>query len=167
MNTADQSLARLDSALRRRFEFLEMPPRPELLTTTADGIDLRRLLYAMNRRITLLQGKDYALGHAYFMRLTPQSTVTDVARVFRQKVLPLLEEYFFDDWSRIRAVLADENKNPADQIVTFEDGADWLPDLTRPGTAYAVQQSALNHVAAYTGIYSGKLSFPFDTAGTS
>ncbi|WP_164473647.1 AAA family ATPase [Deinococcus psychrotolerans] len=166
MNTADQSLARLDSALRRRFEFVEMFPRPESLVVTADGIDLRRVLYAMNRRLTLLQGRDYTIGHAYFTHLEKSATVTDVARVFRLKVLPLLEEYFFDDWGQIRAVLNDVAKPQEDQLIVPEDAGAWLENWDTPGEVYRVQEAALARVGAFTGIYKGSLTFPFDVSVT-
>jgi SpoVK/Ycf46/Vps4 family AAA+-type ATPase len=162
MNTADQSLARLDSALRRRFDFVEMLPRPELLHVTTDGIDLRKLLYAVNRRITLLQGRDSTLGHAYLLGLNAQSTVTDVARIFRQRVLPLLEEYFFDDWRRIRVVLGDEAKPSHEQLIVREDAGAWLEGWDAPAATYSVQEAALTRVGAYTGIYAGNFTFPFE-----
>ena len=113
MNTADRSLAGLDIALRRRFTFREMPPRPELLDgVTVDGVDVGELLRVMNQRIEVLLGRDYCLGHAYFMELQHVSDGEALARlalIFRQKVLPLLQEYFFEDWERIGWVLNDQS----------------------------------------------------------
>jgi 5-methylcytosine-specific restriction protein B len=113
MNTADRSLAGLDIALRRRFTFREMPPRPELLDgVTVDGVDVGELLRVMNQRIEVLLGRDYCLGHAYFMELQHVSDDEALARlalIFRQKVLPLLQEYFFEDWERIGWVLNDQS----------------------------------------------------------
>ncbi|TRO26155.1 hypothetical protein EQ826_12620 [Ectopseudomonas mendocina] len=113
MNTADRSLAGLDIALRRRFTFREMPPRPDLLDgVTVDGVDVGELLRVMNQRIEVLLGRDYCLGHAYFMELQHVSDDEALARlalIFRQKVLPLLQEYFFEDWERIGWVLNDQS----------------------------------------------------------
>ncbi|WP_189062743.1 AAA family ATPase [Deinococcus arenae] len=165
MNTADRSLARLDTALRRRFDFRELPPRPDLLARTRDGIHLPKLLYAVNRRVALLLGRDFTVGHAYFMDLSAQSTVQDVARVFRTRVLPLLEEYFFDDWSRVAQVLGDPHKDPEDRIVTEEDAGAWLADHKGAARTYQVQDAALERVTAYTGIYEAgpaPLIFPPD-----
>lgn len=165
MNTADRSLARLDTALRRRFDFREVPPRPDLLARTRDGIHLPKLLYAVNRRVALLLGRDFTVGHAYFMDLSAQSTVHDVARVFRTRVLPLLEEYFFDDWSRVAQVLGDPHKDPEDRIVTEEDPGAWLADQKGVARTYRVQDAALERVTAYTGIYEAgpvALNFPPD-----
>lgn len=111
MNTADRSLAGLDVALRRRFDFLEMPPRPELLAgLTVEGIPIEQLLETMNQRIEALLDREHVLGHAYFMSLKDSPTLANLASIFRNKVLPLLQEYFFDDWQRIQWVLNDHRK---------------------------------------------------------
>lgn len=108
MNTADRSLAGLDIALRRRFKFEEMPPRPDALAGRhVAGIDLQELLVTMNRRIEVLLGRDYLLGHAYFLEIDNLAGLSDV---FRRQVLPLLQEYFFEDWQRIAWVLNDQAK---------------------------------------------------------
>lgn len=111
MNTADRSLAGLDIALRRRFEFIEMPPRPELLSgVVVAGVDIQTLLATMNRRIEVLLDRDHMLGHAYFMSLQNGDDLASLATVFRNQVLPLLQEYFFEDWQRIAWVLNDHRK---------------------------------------------------------
>ena len=118
MNTSDRSLAGLDIALRRRFTFKEMPPRPELLDEVfVEGISIGQLLRVMNQRIEVLLGRDYCLGHAYFMELASDESkcnVVQLALIFRQKILPLLQEYFFEDWQRIGWVLNDQN-SPSSQ----------------------------------------------------
>lgn len=118
MNTADRSLAGLDIALRRRFVFKEMPPRPELLDdVTVAGVNVGQLLRVMNHRIEVLLDRDHCLGHAYFMPLADDSTIDRLASIFRNQILPLLQEYFFEDWQRIGWVLNDHRKAAGDRFI--------------------------------------------------
>lgn len=124
MNTADRSLAQLDLALRRRFSFIETPPQPELLRDVAvHGIDMADLLDTINQRIEVLLDRDHLLGHAYLFPLKDLSTederVARLGQIFSNNIIPLLQEYFFDDWERIRWVLNDHRKKSADaQFIT-------------------------------------------------
>jgi len=116
MNTADRSLASLDIALRRRFDFIEMPPQPNLLKDVSIKhnditVNIAELLHVMNNRIEVLLGRDYCLGHAYFMDLQKNATMDALADIFRLRIIPLLQEYFFEDWLRISWVLNDHRKN--------------------------------------------------------
>ncbi|VTR57515.1 5-methylcytosine-specific restriction enzyme B [Serratia fonticola] len=103
MNTADRSIALLDTALRRRFNFREMAPDASLLSEV-DGIDLTAVLTTINQRIEYLIGREYRIGHAFFINCETREQVEDAVR---NKVIPLLQEYFFEDWSRIATVLGD------------------------------------------------------------
>ncbi len=112
MNTADRSIALMDLALRRRFTFDEIMPDSELLATepgplSADDdekIYLDRMLDAMNQRLEYLYDRDHTIGHSYLMEVR---TLDDLIQVFLQKILPLLQEYFYGDWHKIQLVLGD------------------------------------------------------------
>jgi 5-methylcytosine-specific restriction enzyme B len=101
MNTADRSVEALDVALRRRFDFFEMMPKPDLLETV-DDVDLKLLLKTINARLEALVDRDHTIGHAFFMDV---KALEDLRKVFSNKVLPLLQEFFYGDWNRIGLVL--------------------------------------------------------------
>ncbi len=103
MNTADRSIALLDIALRRRFVFEELMPDPELLSTDVEGVDLQSLLRTINQRIEFLVDRDHCIGHAYLLNI---ESLDDLRDVFHTKIIPLLQEYCYDDWGRIVKVLA-------------------------------------------------------------
>jgi 5-methylcytosine-specific restriction protein B len=107
MNTADRSVEALDTALRRRFSFLEMNPDTSVLKVV-DGVDLPRLLQTMNDRIEILLNKDYCIGHSYLMNIDPGSAESELKNRFKIKIIPLLQEYFYGDWSRIAMILGKE-----------------------------------------------------------
>ena len=122
MNTADRSIALMDTALRRRFEFVEMMPQPELLGTIKIKykdkdidpkeieIDFTTMLKTINERIEYLYDRDHTIGHAYFMSLKDSADISELASIFKNKILPLLQEYFYDDWEKIRLILGDNQK---------------------------------------------------------
>ncbi len=116
MNTADRSIALMDTALRRRFEFVEMMPEYNNLKEVA-GIDIGQMLKTINERIEYIYDRDHAIGHAYFIDVSDMETL---ANVFKNKILPLLQEYFYDDWEKIRLVLGDNQKNKDLQFVKIK-----------------------------------------------
>lgn len=107
MNTADRSIALIDTALRRRFDFKEMMPDSSLLSTDVEGINLKLLLDKINERIEFLLDRDHTIGHSYFIKAR---TKNDVCVIFKNRVIPLLQEYFYNDWEKIQLVLGD-NRN--------------------------------------------------------
>ncbi|WP_289846869.1 AAA family ATPase [Maribacter dokdonensis] len=111
MNTADRSVEALDSALRRRFSFCETPPIPEYIKQygqsiggIVDGIDLVYLLRTINKRIEKLLDKDHAIGHSYFLKV---KSIEELKAVIANKVVPLLQEYFFGDYGKIGLVMGE------------------------------------------------------------
>ncbi len=115
MNTADRSLAHLDTALRRRFEFEAMFPDDRddglLQDIEIDGINIQKMLKTINSRIELLYDREHTLGHSFFLPLKENPDLGTLKRIFENRIMPLLEEYFFEDWSRIRKVLGDDRKS--------------------------------------------------------
>lgn len=163
MNTADRSLAGLDIALRRRFVFEEMAPRPDLLKgvlVKADGVsvDVAQLLAIMNERIELLLDRDHCLGHAYFMRLKKDPTLERLATIFKTQILPLLQEYFFEDWQRIAWVLNDHRKTDTDSQFLREQptkAKELFGDQVKVGShqqRWKLNESAFFRIGAYAGI---------------
>lgn len=121
MNTADRSIALMDTALRRRFDFQEMMPRPGLLDFTVDGLHVKRMLETINKRIEYLYDRDHTIGHAYFMELKDgnKQNLETLSNIFKNKIIPLLQEYFYDDWEKIRLVLGDNQKTGENEQCQF------------------------------------------------
>lgn len=160
MNTADQSLTGLDVALRRRFAFTEMPPRPELLQSRrleGTTVTLGDLLDCLNQRIAALLDKEHCLGHAYFMGLGDSVSVAELSDVFKKHIVPLLEEYFFADWEKIQWVLNDHRKALSCRFVIQEEtqmARLFGDDVRLPESAesWRWNQSAFEDMNAYVQI---------------
>lgn len=166
MNTADRSLAQLDLALRRRFSFIEMLPQPQLLAgISVCGVDLGQLLNTINQRIEVLIDAEHQIGHSYFIGLKDikgeEDRRQELSRIFRERVIPLLKEYFFDDFERIGWVLNDSVKQPEHRFVILmsEKGASSLNHLfpneiseRLTDRRYRINTQAFDCVEAYQGI---------------
>ena len=135
MNSADRSIAFIDTALRRRFEFREVAPDSEILQQMMpdggliDGVDVPTLFNAINDRIELLFDRDHTLGHSYFIRV---ETLEQLKQVFLKNVLPQLQEYFYDDWQRICMVV----------------GCPYHTDSEKPATTNPAPVLVVNRLAA-------------------
>ncbi len=116
MNTADRSIATIDTALRRRFLFREMLPNPQVLADVmVEDLSISELLNRMNQRIAVLYDREHTIGHAYFMKLRDNPTVETLAEIFRNNIIPLLQEYFYEDYEKIRLVLGDPLKTDTEE----------------------------------------------------
>lgn len=105
MNTADRSVEALDTALRRRFSFTEMMPKPELLLDIQfDGFNLGEVLQTINDRIEVLLDRDHAIGHSYFLKVESDD-IESLKSVFKNSIFPLLQEYFYHDYEKIALIL--------------------------------------------------------------
>lgn len=121
MNTADKSIALLDSALRRRFIFKEMLPNPALVESEIEieGVDIKTLFTLLNERIEFLIDKDHTIGHSYFLKIKDDQTIFSLAKVFSNEIIPLLLEYFYGDYEKIRLVLGDNKEWNKDKELNF------------------------------------------------
>lgn len=148
MNTADRSVESLDSALRRRFSFVEMDPNPSILEEEkfkCEGIDIAKLLSAINDRIEILLDKDYCIGHSYFLGIKNRNDcLPELCDIFENKVIPLLQEYFYGDWGKIMLILGKafvSSESPKTALLTsgLQDSYEEYEDkqvyrITKPGT---------------------------------
>lgn len=156
MNTADRSIATIDTALRRRFQFKEMQPDPNVLDGIfVEDISIKDLLTRMNLKISVLYDREHTIGHAYFTKLKDNPTIEVLASTFQNAIIPLLQEYFYEDYEKIRLVLGDNNKqSEEDQFITatatdfaalFGNTDHGMDDTYR----YKVNTAAFDNIEAY------------------
>ena len=153
MNTADRSIALMDTALRRRFEFVEMMPEyDELNKINIEDINIGKMLKMINERIEYLYDRDHTIGHAYFMSLKSGTDIEELASIFKNKILPLLQEYFYDDWEKIRLVLGDNGfikEKEKDRKLLVLDGKEYETDKI----LYEIKFEAFKEPENYIKIY--------------
>ena len=164
MNTADRSIALMDTALRRRFEFIEMMPNEELLTDIViDGIEVKKMLETMNRRIEALYDREHTLGHAFIMPLKNEkkATINQLASIFTNKIIPLLQEYFYEDYEKIMLVLGIDSQNEDDSkfiSVKNNDGIFKNSQNIDLNPVYQINKEAFQKPDNYITIYNGTLN---------
>ncbi|MDA1909215.1 AAA family ATPase [Bacillus cereus] len=165
MNTADRSISLMDTALRRRFKFIEMMPDIEILKELGileiEGIDVPVILKVMNERIEFLYDREHTIGHAFFTPLVGEEnqSVQNLAHIFLNDIIPLLQEYFYEDYSKIQLVLGDNaktddiNKFVLDTEVKLKNIFKGNPDIDLPEKKYEIQTEAFYRADSYKQIY--------------
>lgn len=133
MNTADRSIALVDIALRRRFEFKEMMPEYYQISENVEGVNVRMLLKTINQRIEYLYDRDHVIGHAYLMKVT---SLEDLRLAFLNKIIPLLQEYFYGDWNKVCLVLG----CPVDESGKQSNADSAIIKAENKGLGYAWQE---------------------------
>ncbi len=165
MNTADRSIALMDTALRRRFEFAEMMPNSEVLDSLGvatiavgdDELNVAGMLDVINERIEYLFDREHTIGHAFFIKLADDPSIETLASIFEKNVIPLLQEYFYEDYEKIQLVLGDNSKEDEfkfilDRTVKVKDIFNGNPDIDLPEKGYSVQHEAFLKLQSYKQI---------------
>lgn len=171
MNTADRSIAALDTALRRRFDFEEMIPNSSLLDgVVVKDVDIKQMLDKINERIEVLYDREHQIGHAYFMELKEKQKedlkINKLGSIFKYKIIPLLQEYFYEDYEKIRLVLGDNKKAEEFQFIKketpkykelFGEESDFDTDEL---INYSINENAFSKPEAYIKIYKKSTNNP-------
>lgn len=159
MNTADRSIATIDTALRRRFRFKEMMPDANVLNgIKVEDISVSDMLTRMNKRISVLYDREHTIGHAYFIPLRDNPTIEKLAEIFENAIVPLLQEYFYEDYEKIRLVLGDNTKDDKEQqfIVAVDNDYNELFGSSDIGfddsITYEINRAAFDNIEAYRSI---------------
>ena len=163
MNTADKSLAQLDFALRRRFDFVELLPQPKLLGgIKVHGIAVSKILTVMNQRIEVLLDREHVIGHSYFWSLkdldSDDEREIELGNIFKRRIIPLLQEYFFSDWERIGWVLNDPSKHNSERFIQTGNISPVISELFDSSIKglndrrYHINETAFNNPESYKKI---------------
>lgn len=164
MNTADRSIALMDTALRRRFQFVEMMPDSDVLrkihADKVEDLDVVAMLDKINERITFLYDREHTIGHAFFTDLKDAATIEKLQSIFEKSVIPLLQEYFYEDYQKIQLVLGDNAKSDDslkfiidEKVVAkniFKGNVEDVIDL--PEKKYSINSKAFENINSYKEI---------------
>ena len=164
MNTADRSIALMDTALRRRFQFIEMMPDSDVLrrihADKVGDLDMAAILDKINERITFLYDREHTIGHAFFTGLRDDASIEKLQSIFEKSVIPLLQEYFYEDYQKIQLVLGDNEKSDDslkfirdEKIVAkniFKGNVEEVIDL--PEKRYFINKKAFENINSYKEI---------------
>lgn len=166
MNTADRSIALMDTALRRRFKFEEMLPDYDLLKDIfvedkGTKVNIGAMLKVINERIEYLYDREHTIGHAVFLELKENNNIDKLENIFKKSVIPLLQEYFYEDYEKIRIVLGDNAKNEDEQFISavsipedvFEGN---IVDIDIPEKKYTINYDNFKNIMAYKNISQKK-----------
>ena len=159
MNTADRSIAALDAALRRRFQFREILPDARVLSgIMVEDVSISELLTRMNRRIAALYDREHMIGHAYFMPLAADPTIETLSSIFENNIIPLLQEYFYEDYGKIRLVLGDNQKQDPETQFILRHHTDYTELFGNTDeeidceSSYEINHAALSIIDSYRSI---------------
>lgn len=164
MNTADRSIALMDTALRRRFSFVEMMPETDVLrdigADLVDVLNVADMLDVINERIAFLYDREHTIGHAFFTPLKDNPSIETLQGVFEKSIIPLLQEYFYEDYQKIQVILGDNGKEDPnlkfildEKIVAkniFKGNVEDVIDL--PDKKYSINKKAFSNIQSYIEI---------------
>jgi hypothetical protein len=164
MNTADKSISLMDTALRRRFRFVEMMPDVEVLrqigADKVDTLDVAFMLEKINERIAYLYDREHTIGHAFFTKLKNNLTLETLESIFRESVIPLLQEYFYEDYEKIQFVLGDNGKSESKYKFVIDESlkikevfkGDAIDTIDLPEKRYQINDEAFAYIESYIEI---------------
>ena len=166
MNTADRSIALMDTALRRRFKFEEMLTDYHLLEDIfvedkGTKVNIGAMLKVINERIEYLYDREHTIGHAVFLELKENNNIEKLENIFKKSVIPLLQEYFYEDYDKIRIVLGDNAKDEDEQFISAvsipEDVLEGnIGDIDIPEKKYIINYDNFKNIMAYKNISQKK-----------
>jgi hypothetical protein len=167
MNTADRSIAMIDTALRRRFSFVEMMPDVEVLekwglekiNINGKELNVANMLETINTRIEFLLDREHTIGHAFFSNMREMADMENLKTIFSKNIIPLLQEYFYDDYEKIALVLGDNGKS--DNKYRFIKCEEKTGSIFKgkadvePREMYHINPEAFDNIESYIEIYEG------------